>query len=92
MDHGSEFGRRLPLIALAVAGAAIAVAVFGVPLRSVLLLGLLLLCPLLMAGMHGGGHAHGQAPRQSGEADVRRETGHRHGDGSDGPPDRRKGA
>lgn len=33
----------------------------GVPLVSLLYVGALLLCPLLMAGIHGGhGHAHGQ--------------------------------
>lgn len=51
---------RLPVLLAAIGAAAAAVGLFGVPLGSVLLVGLLLLCPLMMAGMHGGGHSHGQ--------------------------------
>ena len=32
---------------------------FGVPLGTLLILGLFALCPLMMLGMHGGGHQHG---------------------------------
>ena len=32
---------------------------FGVPLGTLLLLGLIVMCPLMMFGMHGGGHQHG---------------------------------
>ena len=32
---------------------------FGVPLGTLLLLGLIVMCPLMMLGMHGGGHQHG---------------------------------
>ncbi len=43
------------------------VLLFGVPLGTVLLVGLLLLCPLMMAGMHASGHPQGQAdePRET---------------------------
>jgi YHS domain-containing protein len=48
-------------LAVVVAGgvALFAVSVFGVPLASILVLGVALMCPLLMVGMHGGGHDHG---------------------------------
>lgn len=54
MEHGSVWGRRLPLIALAPAGVVIAGTFLGVPLGSLLILGVLLLCPLMMMRMHGG--------------------------------------
>lgn len=37
---------------------AIAIGVFGVPLSSILLLGMFLLCPLMMMRMHGGMGGH----------------------------------
>lgn len=62
MDQGPKEVFRPPLAVLAaVAVAIVAVGLFKVPLGTVLLLGLLLLCPLMMAGMHGGGHSHGQS-------------------------------
>lgn len=39
----------------AIGVAAVAVGLFGAPLGSVLLLGLVLVCPLMMVGMHGSG-------------------------------------
>ena len=41
-----------------VAAALVLIAVFAlkIPLGSILVLGLVLLCPLLMMGMHGGAH------------------------------------
>ena len=39
----------------------VAVTLFRVPLATVFTLGVLLICPLLMVGMHGGGHAGGHA-------------------------------
>lgn len=84
MEHGSTFGRRLPLIALVTAGAIVAVTLFKVPLGTLLFLGILLLCPLLMARMHGGGHGHGG--RSQGTDDARTgqtgDAGHQHGDPS----------
>ena len=46
-------------------GAALAVWLFGVPLGTVLLVGLFLICPLMMAGTHGSGHGPNDAFRQS---------------------------
>jgi Protein of unknown function (DUF2933) len=43
--------------------------IVGGPLGTLLLIGLLLLCPLMMLGMHGGGgrpHGHEHAPGLSG--------------------------
>lgn len=37
----------------------VAVTLFRVPLATVFGLGVLLICPLLMVGMHGGGHTDG---------------------------------
>lgn len=65
MDGGSSGWRRfVPAVLLGVTAAMAAVVLFGVPLGSVLYLGVLLLCPLMMIGMHGdhghrGNHAHG---------------------------------
>lgn len=62
MSQRPEGTFRPPVGILAAIGAAVvAVGLFGVPLGTVLLVGLFLLCPLMMAGMHGGGHSHGQA-------------------------------
>lgn len=60
------------LAALALVAAGVAVVVFKVPLSTVLLFALVLACPLLMAGMHGG---HGG--RAGHDADGRSEQ-HRH--------------
>ncbi len=60
MNHETR-GRRMlgPGLAVAVGAAALAVGLFGIPLGSVLFVGLLLLCPLMMMGMHGGHGAPG---------------------------------
>ena len=84
MDDGSARTGKLPLIAVALVAAAIGATVFKVPFGTLLLFGLLLLCPLLMAGMHGGGHDHG-GPRDAPEEDAEEESGHRHGGTSPGP-------
>lgn len=58
MDRGSSGWRRfVPAVLLGVTAAMAAVVLFGVPLGSVLYLGVPLLCPLMMIGMHGG-HRH----------------------------------
>lgn len=49
---------RTALIVMVLAVAA-GVAIFRVPLQSIFVLGIALLCPLLMFGMHAGGHGHG---------------------------------
>ena len=62
MSQRPEGTFRPPVgILAAIGAAAVAVGLFGVPLGTVLLVGLFLLCPLMMAGMHGDGHSHGQA-------------------------------
>jgi hypothetical protein len=51
--HLLMIGAALVLIILTGTGAV------GGPLATLLLVGLLLLCPLMMLGMHGGGREHG---------------------------------
>jgi len=67
MDHQTtgRDGMKLRPTWFVVAGLAVlALVAFGVPLVSLLYVGILLLCPLLMAGMHGGhGPAHGHEAR-----------------------------
>jgi hypothetical protein len=83
MSPRSEANLRRPGALLVIAGvAAAAVGLFGVPLGTVLLVGLFLLCPLMMLGMHGGGPAGGLhedttqvAPRPDG-SDAPRSHGH----------------
>ena len=56
MDRIEGGRRRLQTLLLIVVGVVfIAVTLFRVPLATVFTLGLLLICPLLMVGMHGGG-------------------------------------
>ncbi len=68
-------GRRIWWLVAGVA--AIAAVGVGVSLRTIALLGFLLLCPLAMAGMHGGGHAHGGSNERAsdGPAEDDREAG-----------------
>jgi hypothetical protein len=65
MDHQTMGKSRIRPAWIVAAGLAVlALLAIGVPLVSLLYVGILLLCPLLMAGMHGGhgGHGgHGQA-------------------------------
>lgn len=73
-------GRRpnLPTVLFALGGVVVvAVTLFRVPLATVFTLGVLLICPLLMVGMHGGGHggAHTTAD------EVRADPTDRAGDG-----------
>ncbi len=69
----------MPALAVAAAVAVVAVGVFGVPLGSLLLVGLFLLCPLMMMGMMMGMHgghggtgderaAHRHVPADSGSS------------------------
>jgi hypothetical protein len=61
MNHETQRWRMLgPGLAVAVVAAALAVGLFGIPLGSVLFVGLLLVCPLMMIGMHGGHGAPGR--------------------------------
>lgn len=61
MDHQTTGGMKIrPAWFVAAGLAVLALVAVGVPLASLLYVGILLLCPLLMAGMHGGhGQAHG---------------------------------
>jgi hypothetical protein len=77
MNQETQRWRRFgPGLAVTAVAAMLVVGLFGVPLGSVLFVGLLLLCPLLMMGMHSGhdapgasdaaAHAHGlTTPRSS---------------------------
>ena len=63
----------LVIVALAVAAG---VTVFHVPLQGIFVLGVALVCPLLMFGMHAGGHGHDDASaRLHGEHDGLRQLG-----------------
>jgi len=76
----SQRRKLVALAPLAVAVVGVAVVLFGVPLRSILVPGLFLLCPLAMLFMHGThgheGHDHGteQGPRGPAHGAKRRES------------------
>jgi len=53
--------------------AVVAVVGFGIPLGTLLIIGLVLCCPLMMLGMHGGGHDHGGGS-SAGEASEARQA------------------
>lgn len=68
---------KLRTVVLALAGVVVvAVTLFRVPLATVFTLGLLLVCPLLMIGMHGGGHGR-HASANGTHADPERAEGDR---------------
>ena len=72
-------GRRRygTVIGVGLGAAALALAV-GVPLGTILLIGVVLLCPLMM-GMHGGGHeGHGAPSRTEQRADAGRQSSDEH--------------
>ena len=48
---------------------------FGLPLGTLLIIGLLLCCPLLMLGMHGGSHHHGGRSPATGAPEAGQATG-----------------
>ncbi len=73
MDHdGARRGLRIRPAWLVIGGVGVAAAIaLGVPLASLLYVGVLLICPLLMMKMHGAGHdredhaGHASAPQAS---------------------------
>lgn len=82
----STWDRRRARTALVVVGLAVAagVAVFHVPLQSIFVLGIALVCPLLMFGMHAGGHRHDDASAPlHGEHDALPRLGRSEGEGTD---------
>ena len=74
MDHRTGPGRtsRLEMIVLAGLGAAALVVLGIVPLRTVLSLGVFLICPLIMLGMH---RVHGHSGMHGGPGEG---SDHRH--------------
>jgi len=59
VEHKPSQQRKARTILLVAAAVALlGVTVFKVPLATILLIGLLLVCPLMMVGMHSGGHGH----------------------------------
>ena len=64
---------------LAAVVALVAVVGFGVPLGTLLIIGLVLCCPLMMLGMHGGGHDHGGGAPAAGPPEVSQVKGPAHG-------------
>jgi hypothetical protein len=62
-------GRARTALVVAAVAVVMAVAVSRVPLQGIFLLGVALMCPLLMIGMHAGGHhlesGHADAPAGS---------------------------
>ena len=78
MDHPTTGRSRIRPGWLVVAGVGLlALVAAGIPLGSLLYIGVLLLCPLLMAGMHGGHHraqghaAQAKRPEGTGFSDPR---------------------
>ena len=69
MDAGRTPKRVGVALAVAAGVALVAVSVFKIPLSSVLFLGVVLMCPLLMVGMHAGGHDHGHGSGRLDETD-----------------------
>jgi len=69
-------------VLLALGAVVVAVTLFRVPLATVFTLGVLLICPLLMIGMHSGGHGgeHTMAD------EVRADPTNRDGDGGRSVP------
>lgn len=61
MDRSDTKRAKLGLVAIAAGLVALAVMLFRVPLATLFTLGLLLLAPLLMVGLHGGSHGSGHA-------------------------------
>jgi len=57
MAHSGN-GGRLRALLIGGAGAAIGAGLLGVPLGTILFVGLLLVCPLMMMGMHGSHSEH----------------------------------
>lgn len=84
MNGTREPMRRFAPIAIAGAAAVlIALVLLRVPLVSILFLGVLLLCPLMMRGMHGSGHGHeGLASHSAKPATGAEGTNHEHGSGA----------
>ena len=64
MSGASTRPRAQTIVLVALGAAAVAVGIFGIPLGTVLLVGVWLLCPLLMMGMHGD-HAHTSGSERS---------------------------
>lgn len=64
--QGNERRRRVGWVVGLAGALGVAVLLFGVPLGTALSVGVLLVCPLLMHGMHGhgasGGHEGGASP------------------------------
>jgi sugar phosphate permease len=61
---------RLRTVLLAVAAMTlVAVTLFRVPLATIFTLGVLLVCPLMMIGMHGGGHGADHSPADEAQTD-----------------------
>lgn len=60
-------------------GASVLALWVGVPLGTILFIGVLLLCPLMMMGMHGGGHGgHGWPPGTETDPDERHRSADPH--------------
>ena len=70
--------RVLSRVLIATVLIVLAVTLFRVPLATVFTLGVLLICPLLMVGMHGG-HGGGHGDHVDSADDVRANADIRHG-------------
>lgn len=75
-----ERTQKLRIFGLGAGILAAAMWTFGVPLGTILLVGVWLLCPLMMMGMHGG-HGNGSHEPHRPEREARRPEGthERHG-------------
>lgn len=80
MDGHTIFGKVKVAWVVAAALVAVGLVALGVPLASLLFVGVLLLCPLMMMGMHGGAHGgHGSEQAQPTGGDARPTPLPRHG-------------
>lgn len=84
MNHRSNGASMIRPGWLAVVGLAVlALLVEGIPLASLLYVGVLLLCPLLMAGMHRG---HGSAYQHGADAAEARSSDRHRSEITSAPP------
>jgi len=80
MDVGDRGRARTLMVVIALVVVA-GITVFRLPLTSIFVLGIALLCPLMMFRMHGGGHAHGadhgnpSAPPRGRQDTIPKQTG-----------------
>ncbi|MEX2556097.1 MAG: hypothetical protein WEB06_10735 [Actinomycetota bacterium] len=80
-----ERTQKLRIFGIGAGVVATALWAFGVPLATILLVGVWLLCPLMMMGMHGGhGHGSHEAHRPGDTLEKHEASTHTGGNGRHG--------